>query len=80
MPSQAPNFQYIQATNEELNAWVKEKTGLRFELNSNNGYKVNDLKAMYGHLFADVIGKSQWWGYYDLDVVSKRYAMHMTIA
>ena len=61
--NQPSNFQYIQASNEEVNAWVKEKTGLTFELNPRNGYKVNDLKAMYGHLFADVVQGSEWWGY-----------------
>jgi hypothetical protein len=61
------NVEYIYFTLQDFNLLASAKLGLK--INILYPYKLCDLKPMYGIIFKEYIGDSNFWGYCDLDMI-----------
>jgi hypothetical protein len=80
----AKNFILVQSSVEEMVALAEKKLvpeGGEIEpavhpaLSLKHGYKLNDWKPFYGHLFSEWTAESSFWGYWDLDLIYGRFDM-----
>ena len=62
-----PNVKVVPFSLSELNERVQEQLGL--SISFSNGFKLCDLRPMYGRLFADHIEGYEYWGYSDFDLI-----------
>jgi hypothetical protein len=81
----AKNFVLVHSTVEEMLALAHQKLvpegtpndGKKGPaspiLSLKHGYKLNDWKPFYGHLFSQWITESTFWGYWDLDLIYGRF-------
>ena len=67
------NFRVAEMSLDELRARAESALGCKVRLDS--GYKVCDLRPMFGIVFADLLSDYDYWAYGDCDVI---YGMGMT--
>jgi len=61
------NVKLIYKTMDEISLLATEKLG--FEVNIAYSYKLCDFKPAYGFIFSDILGKYDFWGHGDIDVI-----------
>lgn len=61
------NIKFRRTTLAITQKKLERITGCRVILTK--AYKICDYKPMYGMLFDDLIGDSEWWGYFDVDII-----------
>jgi len=61
------NIKIVYKTVEEINLTASKKLG--FTVNIDNPYKLCDFKPAYGFIFLEIIGKYDFWGHGDIDVI-----------
>ena len=66
----AKNFRVLEMSLEEVRRRAEEALGT--EVNLTRGYKLCDLRPMYGIVFADILEGYDYWAYGDCDVVYGR--------
>ena len=62
------NFKVHHIDKSKLENLIHQKTNHKINL-SNKFYKINDLKASYGHLFEEKILDDDYFGFYDIDTL-----------
>ena len=65
--NRSANVRVVHLTNQELGHRLKERLGVVGRIT--NGYKLCDLRPVFGELFADYLGGFDFWGHCDLDVM-----------
>lgn len=65
--SDASNVIFVRMEFEELVSKIDNMIGYKSAIK--NPYKLVDFKPTYGQLFQSYIGDSEWWGYFDSDVI-----------
>lgn len=65
-----PNVHFKEFSRVDLEQRFRSRLGADWRLSS--GYKLCDLKPLYGHLFDDLLNNYDFWGYCDIDVVFGR--------
>lgn len=63
----APNIKINPFTTTEFSNLVSAK--LQYPFTLSNGYKLCDLKPMYGKIFEDYISQYNFWGVSDVDII-----------
>ena len=66
-PALARNFRVAEMSLDELRVRAEAALGCKVCLNS--GYKLCDLRPMYGLVFADLLSDYDYWAYGDCDVI-----------
>lgn len=61
------NVKLIYKTIDEISTLAAEKLG--FEVSIKYPYKLCDFKPAYGFVFSDILGKYDFWGHCDIDVI-----------
>jgi len=61
------NVRIIYKTLEDISLLASTKLG--FEVAIKDGYKLCDFKPAYGFIFSDILGKYDFWGHCDLDII-----------
>ena len=62
-----PNVRWVPMTLDGLNTRATARLGTPVRITT--GYKVNDLKPLFGVVFADEIGADDFWGFCDVDLL-----------
>lgn len=67
------NFRMLKVSYQSLDEITRSRLGVCIDWTSlKDRRKVGELRPTFGVLFQDLIQDSNWWGYYDLDVVFGR--------
>ena len=67
-PAERPsNVDVVNMDQSDFESRVSAAIGSSFKLA--HGYKLCDLKPLYGQIFSDLITKYKFWGYCDVDVI-----------
>jgi hypothetical protein len=53
----------------DFNQILNDKISIGFDIKINNGYKLCDLKSLYGYLFQDYITSYLAWAHCDIDII-----------
>ena len=64
------NFRVVEMSLDEVRRWAERALGTG--VNLTRGYKLCDLRPMYGVVFADVLEDYDYWAYGDCDVIYGR--------
>jgi hypothetical protein len=67
IPCKPENVKIIYKSLDTLNSLVRKK--MKFPVNINNPYKLNDFKPAYGFILSRIIRGYDFWGYADIDVM-----------
>jgi hypothetical protein len=67
MPSGINNIFFREINWSDFNAMCEIKLGIKAKIHS--GYKLCDLKPMYGLLFEDYLRDYEYWGHCDFDMI-----------
>lgn len=62
-----PNIVFVKTDLEHVKKSIEDILG--YEVTLNTPYKLVDFKPMYGVLFKEYIKNSEWWGYFDMDII-----------
>jgi len=62
-----PNVRHIPMSSKEILERLKTSTGL--QISAIPGHKLCDFRPFYGIAFADLLGKCEFWGYCDIDMM-----------
>ena len=64
---QDQNIRFVKMNLRELNDFVTKK--LKVEIKLHSAWKINELKPLFGELFAEDLKAYDFWGWCDLDII-----------
>ncbi|CCF28018.1 Eps3O [Leuconostoc citreum LBAE E16] len=76
LPENCENILFIKSNLSIINNKIDKILGYHAHLDS--AYKLVDFKPMYGVIFSEYISKSEWWGYFDSDVIFGNISNYLT--
>lgn len=70
------NVSFIKTSLSKLNEQINSMLGYHAHLS--NAYKLVDFKPSYGILFGEYLDNSDWWGYFDMDLLFGNISAFLT--